>query len=129
MIAQVGAKIGRDRFCDLDGGELDGARFLSKALVDEATREQVFAIDPIFGPLRMALGFGLDAEAFPAPSPTSFHWGGSGGSLIVGDQRTGLSFGYVTNNFIVVSDFLAEPRFARLWAALGQAFNLDGAPA
>ncbi|HXQ10814.1 MAG TPA: serine hydrolase domain-containing protein [Caulobacteraceae bacterium] len=109
------------------GGTLDGVHFLSKALVDEATHEQVFAPDPFFGMLRMGLGFGLDSEGFPAPSPTAFHWGGSGGSLQCGDQRTGLSFGYVTNNFIITAEPFAERRFDRLWTALGAAMTAAAA--
>ena len=102
------------------GGVLDGVRYLSPALVDEATRQQVFAEDPFFGPLSMGLGFGLDSEGFPAPTPTSFHWGGAGGSLACGDQTSGVSFGYAMNNFIMTIKDFEELRFQRLWAALGE---------
>ena len=101
-----------------NGGELDGVRYLSQALVDEATREQAVGEDPLFGELHMGLGFGLDCQSFPAPTATSFHWGGNGGSLIVGDQASGVSFGYVTNNFIEFDE--EETRFARLWGTLSE---------
>jgi CubicO group peptidase (beta-lactamase class C family) len=103
-----------------NGGVLGGRRYLSQALVDEATREQAVGDDPMFGELHMGLGFGLDGVVFPAPTPTSFHWGGQGGSLILGDQRTGVSFGYAPNNFIDSSVVDHEPRFERVWAALGE---------
>jgi CubicO group peptidase (beta-lactamase class C family) len=103
-----------------NGGALDGVRYLSKPLVDEATREQVFATDPLFGPLHMAMGLAVDGETFPAPTATSFHWGGAGGSLIGGDQTSGLSFGYTPNNFIVTGEPFEDDRFKRLWGALTQ---------
>jgi CubicO group peptidase (beta-lactamase class C family) len=103
-----------------NGGELDGARYLSKSLVDEASREQVFAREPFFGPLRMGLGFGLDSEGMPAATPTTFHWGGQGGSLISADQATGIGFGYAMNAFYLGLDLLEHPRFLRLWSALGE---------
>jgi CubicO group peptidase (beta-lactamase class C family) len=102
------------------GGELDGVRYLSKAIVDEASRLQAEGDDPFFGPMRLGLGFGLDHAIFPAPSSTSFHWGGAGGSLICMDLRTGISFGYAMNNFIMTPDTAGEPRFQRLWGALGE---------
>ena len=113
------------RLCAIfaDGGELDGVRFLSKALVDEASREQAFAEDPFFGPLRMGLGFGLDSEGFPAPTPTTFHWGGMGGSLACADQKTGVGFGYAMNNFIITADPVNEPRTRRLWDTLGEVMS------
>jgi CubicO group peptidase (beta-lactamase class C family) len=107
-----------------NGGELDGVRYLSKALVDEATREQAVGEDPLFGELHMGFGFGLDCQTFPAPTATSFHWGGNGGSLIVGDQASGASFGYVTNNFIAFDQ--EETRFGRLWGALSEVMKQLG---
>jgi CubicO group peptidase (beta-lactamase class C family) len=100
-----------------NGGVLDGRRYIAKALVDEASSEQVFAHDPVLGAMRMGLGFGLDNELWPAPAPTSFHWGGNGGALILADQSVGLSFGYAINNFCVGGEDL---RFRRLWGALGE---------
>ena len=102
------------------GGVLDGVRYLSQAIVDEASREQVFGEDPAFGPLHMGLGFGLDGVVFPAPTPTCFHWGGAGGSLICMDQTSGVSFGYAMNNFIMGGDTANQSRFQQTWRALGE---------
>jgi CubicO group peptidase (beta-lactamase class C family) len=102
-----------------NGGALDGDRYLSKAIVDEASREQVLALDPFFGQLSMGLGFGLDGDSFPAPTPTSFHWGGAGGHLLCADQESGIGFGYALNNLYLSADLLEHARFQRLWGALG----------
>jgi len=83
------------------GGTLDGVRLLSKAMVDEASKQQVVVQDEYLGGVRMGLGFGLDSEWFPAPTPTCFHWGGYGGSWGIMDQKTAISAGYAMNNMIV----------------------------
>lgn len=82
-------------------GELDGERYLSSALVEEASREQLYEVDPIMGALKLGLGFGLHSKEFPAPTQTCFHWGGFGGSWGVMDPATGLSLGYAPNRLIV----------------------------
>ncbi len=103
-------------------GELDGRRFLSAALVDEARKEQVFAQEDTFGPLRLGLGFGLHCQTFPAPTPSCFHWGGYGGSLFAMDVDTGVSCGYAANK-LMVDDEVLGPRSLRLWEALGTDMN------
>ena len=70
-------------------GEVDGHRYVSEEAVAEAGREQSFAHDEMLGPLRLGLGFGLDSEGFPAPTPTTLHWGGYGGSFLTMDPATG----------------------------------------
>jgi CubicO group peptidase (beta-lactamase class C family) len=83
------------------GGELDGKRYLSKGMVEEASREQVYDDDPFMGTISLGLGYGLHSAEFPAPTPTSFHWGGYGGSWGVMDPKTGISLGYAPNRLIV----------------------------
>ncbi len=100
-------------------GELEGKRFLSSAMVDEARKAQLFQLDSPFGPIRFGLGFGLHCEGYPAPTETSFHWGGYGGSFFVIDVEPGVSCAYVMNNLEVHDDILYDPRQERLWAALG----------
>jgi len=101
-------------------GELDGRRYLSEAIVDEARTEQSFGMCPPIGIVRFGLGFGLHSDGFSAPTPTSFHWGGAGGSSILMDTKTGVGFGYTPNNFVArVATTDDEPRLERLWAALG----------
>jgi CubicO group peptidase (beta-lactamase class C family) len=99
------------------GGEYKGTRYLSKKMTELAAEEQVYDQDPAFGWLRMGLGFGLHSEQFPAPTPTSFHWGGYGGSWGLMDPKIGVSLGYAPNNMIVDIDTL-DPRLKRFSTAL-----------
>jgi len=100
-------------------GQLDGIRFLSAELVDEARKEQVFAPDTPLGPIHLGLGFGLHDDAYPAPTPSSFHWGGYGGSFIIMDVETGVSCAYAMNKLTTESSPISGPRQERLWPALG----------
>lgn len=102
------------------GGTLDGVHYISKGLIDEASSLQVEAMDGYLGQIRMGLGFGLHCEAYPAPTPTCFHWGGYGGSFGIIDQATGISAGYAMNNWFVG---IHDRRQARLWRTLGAAMS------
>ena len=82
-------------------GKLEGQVYLSEKVVEQAAQEQVYAEDPFMGMIRLGLGFGLHSREFPAPTATSFHWGGFGGSWGVMDPTTGISLGYAPNNLIV----------------------------
>jgi len=81
------------------GGMLDGRRYLSSAMVDEAYREHAYGQCPYLGWMRLGLGFGLDGHGFSYPSPDCYGWGGAGGSVGWIDTRRGYSFGYAPNNF------------------------------
>ena len=100
------------------GGEFDGTRFMSEAVLAEAGRTQVEGIDPYLGPIRMGLGLGLDTTIFPAPTPTSSHWGGYGGSWGVMDPAAKVSAGYAMNKIAFADTLAPEPRAVRLWGAL-----------
>lgn len=115
-IAQVGAIVAMS-------GELDGVRFLSQNIIEQAAREQVYGEDPLMGWISLGLGFGLHSESFPAPTPTCIHWGGYGGSWGLMDPKTGVSFGYAPNNLIVdVADETLglDPRLNRFSVALAK---------
>jgi CubicO group peptidase (beta-lactamase class C family) len=101
-------------------GVLDGQRYLSKAIINAASSIQFDGIDPISGPIRIGLGFGLDRKEFPAPTPTCFHWGGAGGSYGIMDQTTGLSCGYAMNNLIIGDNPFDDRRAERIWRTLGE---------
>lgn len=108
-----------------NGGELNGVRFMSPAMVALAGSEQAYGRCPYLGDLRLGLGFGLDSREFPAPSPTSLHWGGYGGSFALADPACAFSFGYAPNNWITPPadstqiDFEAwDPRLRRLFDTL-----------
>lgn len=85
------------------GSAVDGAHFLSAQTIAAAGAEQAYGQCPYLGWIRFGLGFGIDSKEFPAPSPTSMHWGGFGGSMGIMDPRAGVSFGYAPNNFVVPS--------------------------
>jgi CubicO group peptidase (beta-lactamase class C family) len=102
------------------GGELDGRRYLSRSIIDEASSEQNVAEDLLLGPIRYGLCFGLHSEEFPAATPTSFHWGGYGGSSITMDMASGTSLGFTPNRLRVADSFLPDGRLGRLWRALGE---------
>ena len=98
-------------------GELDDARYLSKRMVREVGKQQVYAEDPLMGWMRFGLGLALHSKYFPAPSPTSVHWGGYGGSWGLADPRARVSLGYTPNN-LMVSDG-QDPRLNRFTLVLG----------
>lgn len=105
-------------------GEVDGRRYLSPELVDEACREQSFLDDHLLGPLRIGLGFGLDHWYYAAPTPTSVAWGGFGGSYVCMDPTIGLSVGYAPNGLRYDTDpdhpRFSNGRLATLIATIGE---------
>jgi CubicO group peptidase (beta-lactamase class C family) len=101
------------------GGELEGERYLSKSVVDEALSLQATGEDWLFGPVNMCLGFNLDSNSFPAPTPTTVHWGGAGGSQLCMDPRTGVGYGFAMNQ-IRMGHGPEDTRFMRLWQALSE---------
>ena len=101
-----------------NGGELDGKRYLSRAMVEEASREQAVDTCELLGRLRLGLGFGLDSEWFPAPTPTSFHWGGFGGSWGAMDVVARYSAGYAPNHYLLAQRRGESVRQQRVFRAL-----------
>lgn len=93
-------------------GRLGWKRYMSKEMVDEVGREQVYGEDLYIGPIRWGLGVGLDSKEFQAPSPTTFHWGGLGGAWIMMDPATRVSLGYAPNRF---ASFAESPDDKRVW--------------
>jgi CubicO group peptidase (beta-lactamase class C family) len=100
------------------GGVIDGVRYLSEAMVAEAGREQASGVCMMFGPITWGLGLGLHNPAFPAPSPTSMHWGGFGGSWALMDPAAQVSLGYTPNNFRFDESEVFDRRLARFWRVL-----------
>jgi CubicO group peptidase (beta-lactamase class C family) len=83
------------------GGVVDGRRYLSRDAIVEAATEQSFAEDQLLGWVRRGLFFGLDSDGFPAPTPTTIHWGGHGGSWLTMDPASGISCAYTPNRWLV----------------------------
>lgn len=105
-------------------GVVDGQRYLSEAIIAEAGKTQVYGQCPYLGWIRMGLILGLDSKEFPAPSATTMHWGGYGGSWAAMDPKVGFSFAFAQNHWIApphdAEQMSADldPRGARLMAAL-----------
>ena len=83
-----------------NGGEIDGVRVVSRAMIDTATTEQSNGFDLINQrPSRFGLGFQLTQPERPiGPNPRAFGHFGAGGSLGFCDPDTGVAFAYVTND-------------------------------
>ena len=81
------------------GGEVDGIRILSEAMVARILEEQTWGVDKVLGlPVRFGMGFGLIDKTFPlSPNERAFFWGGWGGSMAVIDLDARLSVAYVMN--------------------------------
>ncbi len=78
-------------------GEARGTRLLSPKGCDPIFEEQANGTDLVLGvPLRFGMGYGLSSQTVPI-GPRSCYWGGYGGSVIVMDQETRLTVGYVMN--------------------------------
>jgi CubicO group peptidase (beta-lactamase class C family) len=110
-LARIGAVIA-------DGGEVDGHRYLSPAAVRRAATEHSFADDLLLGPMRLGFGFGMHSDEFPAPTPTTLHWGGYGGSFLTMDPATGLSCAYAPNQLVIGDGFGDDPRISGQWQRL-----------
>ena len=80
-------------------GTWNGVRYLAPELVREASTEQCYVEDQACGWISYGLTFGLHSDAYPAPTPTSFHWGGFGGSWWLMDRPSRVSVAYVMNDF------------------------------
>jgi CubicO group peptidase (beta-lactamase class C family) len=97
------------------GGELDGVRVLSQAVIGRATVEQSYGPDAILlMPSRFGLGFMLDdPELRLTPNATLFGHAGMGGSLGFADPETKIGFGYTMNKMILSMELL-DPRWKPL---------------
>ena len=102
------------------GGELNGRRYLSPSIIDDAGREQSYAEDELLGWIRCGLGFGLDSAEFPAPTPTTMHWGGFGGSFLTMDPVSGISCGFAQNRMLVSDAWNHDTRRTAFWRILGE---------
>ena len=97
-----------------------GRPLLSEGIRCQAGTEQSFVVDEMFGPMRLGLGFGMYSETFPAPTPTTIHWGGYGGSFLTMDPATGLSCGFAQNQLMAGEAYGDDPRMAGYWSLLSE---------
>jgi CubicO group peptidase (beta-lactamase class C family) len=101
------------------GGQRDGDRIVSNALVTEAGKMHVSGIDRV---MKLPTAFGLGFEhTIPewkfGPSPNAYGHNGSGGSLGLVDPDCGLSLGYVMNR-LHWGKTRDDPRWHRLFDTL-----------
>ncbi|MEP6658855.1 MAG: serine hydrolase domain-containing protein [Acidimicrobiales bacterium] len=111
-MARVGAMLAQ-------GGELDGRRYIRRSSIEDACREHSYQEDQVLGTMRLGLGFGLDSPEFPAPTPSTFHWGGYGGSFLTMDLESGISCGFAQNQLSIGDEFGDDPRLRAFWSILG----------
>ena len=81
------------------GGAARGVRLLKPATVERIFEEQVYADDLVL-PMKMrhGIGYGLTSAELPiSPNARSCFWGGWGGSLMVNDLESNMTFAYVMN--------------------------------
>ena len=102
------------------GGTVDGRQYLSPTTIEDAATEQSFEEDHFMGWCRYGLGFGLDSEHFRAPTPTTMHWGGYGGSFVTMDPATGLSVAFAPNRLLLGDGPHHEDRLLRYMATIGE---------
>lgn len=83
-----------------NGGEVDGIRLLTPGACDLVFDEQSNGVDVVLGmPVRFGIGYGLPdplGAPFLPPGRRCF-WGGWGGSLVINDLDTRMTFAYMMN--------------------------------
>jgi CubicO group peptidase (beta-lactamase class C family) len=82
-----------------NSGTVGGKTFLSSAGVEALFEVQSDGIDLVLGiPATFGMGFGLNSEATPiSPNARACFWGGWGGSMVVNDLDSRMTFAYMMN--------------------------------
>ena len=104
-------------------GEIDGHRYLSEAGCRAVFEEQSNGVDLVLGtPVRFGMGYGLPTPEVPIGGESACFWGGWGGSLVVNDLDTRMTFAYVMNRMGdgTVGDQRGGALLFATYAALGQ---------
>jgi CubicO group peptidase (beta-lactamase class C family) len=102
------------------GGEVDGRRYLSPEIIAQAGAEQSYADDLMLGWCRYGLGLGLHTDDYPAPTPTTVHWGGYGGSFLTMDPGTEVTCAFAQNQMLTDGGPRGDQRRAGYWRLLGE---------
>ncbi|MFF7725747.1 serine hydrolase [Streptomyces sp. NPDC008001] len=105
-------------------GRRASAGLLSEAIRRTVFDEQSHDVDLVLGiPLRFGMGYALTAEDAPVHTTNrhTCYWGGRGGSLVVNDLDTGMTFAYVMNR--MSHHGLADPRSRTLLQAVYKALT------
>lgn len=107
-----------------NGGELDGARLLAGAAIEEMIKPLSDGPDLLMGPGQWAAGVSRNRGNF-GPRDTTFGSFGFGGSLGIADPALGVGIGYTPNRLF--PSILEDPRAKALAAAAVQAAIEAGA--
>jgi CubicO group peptidase (beta-lactamase class C family) len=102
------------------GGEVEGRRYLSPEIITQAGEEQSYAEDRALGWCRYGLGLGLHTDDYPAPTPTTMHWGGYGGSFLTMDPGTAITSAFAHNQLLTSGGPRGDERRAEFWRLLGE---------
>lgn len=80
------------------GGEVDGVRIHSDAVLNRILDKQLSGLDQVLGTEQSyGMGYGLSSESMPLPNNRAFYWGGWGGSLAIVDTEHRMTISYVMN--------------------------------
>jgi CubicO group peptidase (beta-lactamase class C family) len=101
-------------------GTVDRRRYVSPEIIAAAGQEQSFMEDQMIGWVRYGLGFGLHTDEYPAPTPTTMHWGGYGGSFLTMDPASGISCGYAQSQLLLDGGPFLDRRRVEFWRLLGE---------
>jgi CubicO group peptidase (beta-lactamase class C family) len=102
------------------GGEIEGRRYLTPGIIAQAGAEQSYAEDRALGWCRYGLGLGLHTDDYPAPTPTTMHWGGYGGSFLTMDPTTGITSAFAQNQLLTADGPHGDQRRVEFWRILGE---------
>ena len=101
-------------------GSVEGRQYLSPDIIEQAGSEQSYAEDLALGWCRYGLGLGLHADEFPAPTRTTVHWGGYGGSFLTMDPATAITSAFAQNQLLTDSGPQGDKRRVEYWGLLGE---------
>jgi len=100
------------------GGRLADVRLMGAQTINKALEEQYYGIPSSFPiPIRFGIGFALNSKEIPvSPNSRVLWWGGWGGSIVVMDLDTRLSYCYAMNKMSPAA--IGDPRVVPLIRAL-----------
>lgn len=107
-----------------NGGQVAGVKLLSEPGCRRVFEEQARGTDLVLNvPVRLGIGYGLTGEETPvSPNVNACYWGGWGGSVIVVDLDSRLTFAYMMNR--MESGLVGDTRGLALGVAVYQALGL-----
>ena len=116
------------RLCAIlaNGGEFKRQRYVSAGLAAQAGQEHAAGEDLYAGHIRWGLGFALHTDFWPTPTPTTYHWGGAGGSWGMMDPVSRISLGFAPNCFPLDPSVNEDVRIRRFSTALARIIATHG---